>query len=98
MQTLITTESRETLTERQRTALLSLLVDDDPAIYKIVRSKILSFGQVACEWLQPQMLSSDPLMRRRPLAIVHHLARKACDGRLLAFCLHNGQEFSLELA
>ncbi len=98
MQTLISTESRETLTERQRTALISLLVDDDPAIYKIVRSKILSFGQVACEWLQPQMLSSDPLMRRRALEIVHHLARKGCDEKFLDFCLHNGEEFDLELA
>ncbi len=95
---LISKESPETLSPSQRAALISLLVDDDPAIYQIVRTKILSFGQIACEWLQPHMLSGDPLMRRRALEIVHHLARRGSDEKFLDFCLHNGEEFDLEMA
>ncbi len=57
MQTLV--ESPEALSQSQRAALISLLVDEDPAIYQIVRRKILSYGQLACEWLQPHMLSSE---------------------------------------
>src|SRR2546427_5391174 len=98
MQTLISKESLETLSESQRAALISLLVDDDPAIYQMVRRKIISYGTVACEWLHPQMLSSDPVMRRRALEIVHYLARKGSDERFLEFCLHSGEELDLELA
>ena len=42
----------EELSERQRAALLNLLGDDDPAIYRTVRAKILSFGPAAAEWLR----------------------------------------------
>jgi len=98
MQMLVSKDSPETLSESQRTALISLLVDEDPAIYQIVRRKILSFGQVACEWLHPHMLSSDPVMRRRALEIVHHFARQGSDERFQDFCLHNGEELDLEMA
>lgn len=96
MQTLL--ETAEALSESQRAALISLLVDEDPAIYQMVRSRILSYGLVVCEWLQPHMLSSDPLMRRRALEIVHHLARRGSDEKFLDFCLHNGEELDLEMA
>jgi regulator of sirC expression with transglutaminase-like and TPR domain len=98
MQTLISREPPETLSESQRAALISLLVDEDPAIYEMVRRKILSYGAVACEWLHPHMLSNDPVMRRRTLEIVHHLARKGSDEKFLDFCLHNGEELDLEKA
>jgi regulator of sirC expression with transglutaminase-like and TPR domain len=86
------------LTENQRTALISLLEDEDPAIYQIVRGKLLACGPRACEWLRPHLLSADPLMRRRAMEIVHHLARKDSDERFLDFCLHHGEEFDLEKA
>ena len=95
---LVSKERPETLTESQRAALISLLVDEDPAIYQMVRDKILSYGEVVCEWLQPHMLSADPVMRRRALEIVHHVARKGSDEKFLDFCLHNGEEFDLEAA
>ena len=99
MQTLVSRkETPGALSENQRAALISLLVDEDPAIYQVVRRKILSYGPVACQWLQPHMLSSDPVMRRRALEIVHHLARKGSDEKFLDFCLHNGEELDLELA
>src|SRR5258707_3497691 len=98
MQTLALAERPAILSESQRTALVSLLVDDDPAIYQIVRHNILGYGQLACEWLRPHLLSSDPVMRRRALEIVHHLARQNSDGRFMAFCLNNGEELDLEMA
>src|ERR1041385_177534 len=98
MQELVSKGPPETLSENQRGALISLLVDDDAAIYQMVRRKILSYGQTACDWLRPHMLSSDPVMRRRALEIMHHLARKDSDERFLDFCLHNGEELDLEEA
>src|SRR3989440_5359635 len=98
MQTLISTTEPSPLSESQRTALISLLVDDDPAIYEIVRRNILSYGHPACGWLRPHLLSSDPVMRRRSLEIVHYLARQNSDERFLAFCLNNGEELDLEMA
>ncbi len=98
MDTLLSTDLPATLTSKQRTALISLLVDDDPAIYDMVRHKILDYGRVACEWLRPYMLSNDPAMHRRALEIVHHLARQDSDERFLDFCLHNGEELDLEQA
>src|SRR6266849_2112076 len=98
MQTLVENGRSGALSQGQRTALISLLVDDDPAIYQMVRQKILSYGRAACEWLRPYLLSSDPVMRRRALEIVHHLARQNSDEKFLAFCLNNGEELNLETA
>lgn len=95
---LVRKESPETLPASQRAALISLLADEDPAIYQMVRRKILSYGPVVCEWLHPQMLSSDPVMRRRALEVVHHFSRKGSDEKFLEFCLHSGEELDLELA
>jgi regulator of sirC expression with transglutaminase-like and TPR domain len=98
MQMLVRKDSPAALAESQRTALISLLVDEDPAIYQMVRRNIISYGPVACEWLRPHILSSDPVMRRRALEIVHYLARKGSDERFLDFCLHSGEELDLEMA
>jgi len=86
------------LSESQRFALISLLVDDDPAIYRTIREKLLSYGEAAVVWLRPYLLSGDAMMRRRSLEIVHYLARRNTDERFLAFCLNNGEEFDLEVA
>lgn len=98
MRTLVTNGSPVILPDSQRNALISLLVDEDPAIYQMVRQKILSYGYTACEWLRPYLLSSDPVMRRRALEIVNHVARQNSDQAFLAFCLNNGEEFDLEEA
>jgi regulator of sirC expression with transglutaminase-like and TPR domain len=98
MQTLVANGSSGALSASQQAALISLLVDDDPVIYQVIRQKLLSYGRTACEWLRPYLLSSDPLMRRRAMEIVHHLARQNSDEKFLAFCLNNGEELSLETA
>jgi regulator of sirC expression with transglutaminase-like and TPR domain len=43
-------------------------------------------------------LSGDPVLRRRTVEIVQHLARQISDERFLDFCLHHGEEFDLEEA
>ena len=64
--------SPEGLSESQRTALVNLLGDDDPAIYRTVRAKFLSFGPQAADWLRPHVLSREPALRRRAQEIVLH--------------------------
>ena len=98
MQALDTKESPAALSDGQRAALISLLADEDSAIYQMVRRKILSFGQAAAGWLRPHTLSGDAVMRRRALEIVRHLARRSSDERFVAFCLNHGEEFDLENA
>src|SRR6266480_1557978 len=89
-------KSSDSLTVSPRTALISLLADDDQNVYHTIRSKSISFGPVAADWLQPHTLSIDPVMRRRAQEIVHLLARRMADERFLAFCLHHGEELDAE--
>lgn len=90
------TQLLEESSESQKTALLNLLADEDPAVYRAVRAKILSFGVQAAQWLQPQTLSSDPVLRRRAQEIILHFGRQEADTRFLGFCLKHGDEFDLE--
>jgi regulator of sirC expression with transglutaminase-like and TPR domain len=89
-------ELAEELSESQRTALLSLLADEDRAVYQTVRAKIVSFGPPAALWLQPHTLSSDPVLRRRAKEIVLHFGRQAADNQFLGFCLKQGEELDIE--
>jgi regulator of sirC expression with transglutaminase-like and TPR domain len=84
------------LSRSQRDALLSLLADEDPAVYRTVREKILSCGPPAAEWQRPHTMSNDPALRRRAQQIVLHFDRQAADDHFLAFCLRHGEEFDLE--
>ena len=90
-----TTLAKE-LSQSQRLALVSLLADEDPAIYRTVREKILSCGPPAADWLRPHTMSNDPALRRRARQIVLHFDRQAADDHFLAFCLRHGEEFDLE--
>jgi regulator of sirC expression with transglutaminase-like and TPR domain len=91
-----TTASSLDLSESQRAALLSLLGDEDPLVYRTVREKILSCGPPAAEWLRPHTMSNDPALRQRARQIVLHFDRQAADDHFLAFCLRHGEEFDLE--
>src|SRR2546423_10218472 len=96
MSSSVATEKTQALSETQRTALIKLLADEDAAVYHLVRKKILSYGQMAILWMQPHVLSSDPVLRRRAQEIIDHLARQSADNRFLAFCLSQGEDFDLE--
>src|SRR5689334_13049176 len=98
MQTLESSASLASLSENQRNALISLLADDDPAVYHLIRSKLLAYGPGVSEWLRPQTLSSDPKMRRRAAEILSHQARTANDEHFIDFCRRNGEELDLEEA
>jgi len=84
------------LSEREREALISLLGDEDAAVYRSVRGTLLEFGAEAVSWLRPHTLSSDPLLRRRAIEIIHHLERQSADNRFLAFGLSHGEDLDLE--
>jgi regulator of sirC expression with transglutaminase-like and TPR domain len=79
-------------------ALVSLLADDDPAVYGVVRTKLLSYGAAACQWLKPHALSNDPRMRRRASEIIQRLASQRADQRFLEFCQRGGEDLDLEEA
>ncbi len=84
------------LSEARKAALLTLLADDDPAIYQNIRKQILAFGPAATNWLRPQTLSRDPALRRRAQELVLKFDRQNADNYFLAFCLKHGQELDLE--
>jgi regulator of sirC expression with transglutaminase-like and TPR domain len=86
------------LSPSERLALVSLLADEDPAIYQTVREKLLSYGPPAADWLRPHATSSDPALRRRARQIILHFDRQAADDHFLGFCLRHGEEFDLEQA
>jgi regulator of sirC expression with transglutaminase-like and TPR domain len=86
----------ETLSESQKGALLKLLADEDSAVYRPVREKILSYGPGVIPWLQPHTLSNDPALRRRAQDIIWYFGRQTADNRFLGFCLKHGEEFDLE--
>jgi len=84
------------LSENQRTALLTLLADDDPAVYQTIRQRVLSFGTHAADWLRPHTLSRDPVLRRHAQEIVRSFDRQTADNLFLAFCLTQAEAFDLE--
>ncbi len=91
-----TITSPEELSESQKAALLTLLADEDPSIYRKIRQKIVSFGPAAADWLRPHTLSRDPALRRRAQEIVLSFDRQAADDAFLGFCLKHGEAFDLE--
>jgi regulator of sirC expression with transglutaminase-like and TPR domain len=96
MQTGLSSQRSVALSESQRNALISLLADDDPSVYRTIRHQLLSYGRDAAHWLRPHLLSADPVLRRRALEIVSYFARQNNDEAFLAFCLTNGEELDLE--
>jgi regulator of sirC expression with transglutaminase-like and TPR domain len=98
MQPLAASHPPAQLAEKQREALISLLADDDPAVYAAVRTKLLSYGEEASQWLRPHTLSNDPVLRRRAQGLLGHLTRQSADERFLAFCQRAGEDLDLEEA
>ena len=96
MQTGLSNHRSVTLSEKQRNALITLLTDEDPAVYRTIRNQLLSYGREVSNWLRPHLLSTDPVLRRRALEIVSHFARHNNDETFLGFCLTNGEELDLE--
>lgn len=96
MDSIAAIKARESLTERQKTALISLLGDESPVVYQAVRDKLLSCGDSVVEWLAPYRLSSEPALRRRAQEIIQYFERHDADDRFLAFCLTEGTDLNVE--
>jgi regulator of sirC expression with transglutaminase-like and TPR domain len=86
----------EELSDNERAALLTLLADEDPAVYTTVRQRILALGSAAADWLRPHTLSRDPVLRRHSMEIVRNLERQTADTLFLEFCLKHGEAFDME--
>jgi regulator of sirC expression with transglutaminase-like and TPR domain len=84
------------LGDAQRRALISLLADDDSSVYQAVRQKLLSYGPDVAEWVKPETLSDNPVLRRRALEIQDFFAKQSADEQFLRFCQHQGEEFDIE--
>lgn len=93
-----TTTKATALTEKQRLALISLLADDDPDVYRLIRSKLLSYGTEAEAWLQQEALSSNPIMRRRAREILLLRARERTHAQFVDYCRRQGDNLDLEEA
>ena len=84
------------LPDEKKAALISLLTDEDPEIFKTIRDEIMSHGSGVRTWLAPYALDEDPLLRRRTKEIVTHFDRADSDTLFHAFCINNGEELDLE--
>ena len=84
------------LPEQKKAALISLLSDEDPAVFKAIREEIMSHGPGVRDWLSPYALDADPLLRRRTQEIVIHYDRMDADTVFSAFCLNHGDDLDLE--
>jgi len=96
MSSVATVEKGAVLSPSQRVALVTLLADEDSAVYRTIRQRILDCGPSASGWLQPYLLDRDPRLRRRVQEIIDCLARQTADDRFLGFCVSQGEEFDLE--
>lgn len=82
--------------ETERAALITLLGDEDAAVYQAVRDRLASYGPAVMDWLRPHTASDDPVLRRHARAVLCHLARAQADDRFLSFCLQQGENLDLE--
>lgn len=96
MNSVSTIASPGELSEKQKTALLNLLTDEDPEVYRAVRETILAQGPDVTGWLRRHALSDDPVLRRRAKSIILHFERITADNAFLGFCLSQGEDLPLE--
>ena len=61
----VSTEACPKLSDSQRTALISLLADEDSRVHQEVHRKLISFGPIVIEWLKPYRLDRKRSCRER---------------------------------
>lgn len=89
-------ELPKSLSDGEKAALITLLADEDSAVYRAVRGKILEHGEGARSWVGVHRLSADPLLRRRAQEILDYLDRQQADNHFLAFCLRGADDLQVE--
>jgi len=82
--------------EGRKKALISLLGDEDPAVFKAVRAQLVSYGPRVVQWLGACARSREPLVRRRARLIIEHFGRCEADAKFLAFCGNSGEQLDIE--
>ena len=82
--------------ESEKSALLTLLTDEDPEVYHSIHDTILGRGPAAAEWMREHILDDDPCLRRRANAIVDHFDQLAADNEFLKFCLNKSDKIDVE--
>jgi regulator of sirC expression with transglutaminase-like and TPR domain len=90
------THAKPALSDAQRAALVQLLADDDPEVFRRIFDTILAQGPSARGWLEPHRLSDDACIRRRVSGVLDRLDRQEADRAFLAFCLSHGENLDLE--
>jgi hypothetical protein len=83
------TAQKNSLTEKERTALIHLLDDEDQNIYLHIRQKLIECGPEICRLLKLNSIKATPLLRRRANEIINYFGRQVADDIFLAFCLKN---------
>ncbi|MSU36702.1 MAG: hypothetical protein EXS36_16715 [Pedosphaera sp.] len=86
------------LSEERLNALLTLLGDEDPAVWGPVRAQWVAGGDPALRWLSSRRLHPDPVIRRRAGEILDEAATLPAEGAFLGFLLRHGEHFDLEEA
>ena len=84
------------LTKGEKDALVRLLSDPDPDVYRVIRSKLLGMGSEGRAWIKQGLESGDQVTRRHSRELLNYLDQQDADGRFLGFCMRNGESFDLE--
>lgn len=85
-------------TEGQLRAFLTLLGDEDPAVWRPIRERLCGAGTPVLAWLKPHRLHPDPAIRRRVQDIFRERDASSADNEFMAFLLTHGEEFDIEEA
>ncbi len=76
--------------------MLTLLGDDDPAIFRTMRAQLVAAGEPAFQILEQNRLHPEPTIRRRVRELLNERAANRYDSEFLAFILSQGEHFDLE--
>jgi len=96
MQAITSIPAPETLSDGQREALIRLLADDDPDVFRHIHETILAQGPAARAWLERHRLSEDARTRRRVRGLLDALNAADADNAFLGFCLTQGAQLDIE--
>ena len=69
------THAKPDLSDAQRAALVQLLADEDPQVFRRIFDTLLAQGPSARAWLEPHRLSDDARIRRRVSGVIDRLVR-----------------------
>jgi regulator of sirC expression with transglutaminase-like and TPR domain len=96
MQPIPSISSPESLSAAQRAALVRLLADEDPGVFRQIHAAILAHGPAARAWLEPYLLNDDARTRRRVRSLLNRLKSDEADNVFLSFCLTQGNQLDIE--